>query len=351
MCWESKLTDWYEEGHRDLPWRRTRDPYKIWVSEIMLQQTRVEAVIGYYHRFMEAFPTVEALASAPIDTVLKYWEGLGYYSRARNLHKAAGQIVEMGGFPATYEGIRALAGIGDYTAGAIWSIAFNQPAAAVDGTVLRVISRLYVLDGDIMEEKNRRTIADIVLAHVPEGKANTYTQSLMELGATVCIPKNPRCEKCPLMEACQAYAQGRTSELPIKKKKDKQKVVDRYIGIIERRNPHTGNREVLMHRRPPKGLLQGLWEYPGVENDNIKEGFAAEFGLEVEAKGHLLDCEHIFTHRHWKMQVYEVQLTGSVPENDEWCWASVDKQAELMIPTAFRKIQEYLAEPEQLRLV
>ena len=176
MCWEDKLTVWYEADHRDLPWRRTSDPYKIWVSEIMLQQTRVEAVIGYYLRFMEHYPTVEALAAAPIDDVLKDWEGLGYYSRARNLHKAAGQIVEMGSFPGTYEGIRALSGIGDYTAGAIWSIAYNQPAAAVDGNVLRVISRLYALDGDIMEEKNRRAIAGIVLAHVPEGQA-VYPES------------------------------------------------------------------------------------------------------------------------------------------------------------------------------
>lgn len=357
--WQKQLISWYNAGHRELPWRQTHDPYRIWISEIMLQQTRVEVVIGYYQRFLEAFPTVEVLAAAPVDTVLKYWEGLGYYSRARNLHKAAGQIVAAGGFPQEYEGIRALSGIGEYTAGAICSIAYNKKAAAVDGNVLRLISRLYAIDTDIMEESTRRRIREIVWAHVPEEKDYeygpcAYTQSLMELGATVCIPKYPRCAGCPLQKECQAYSLGRTSELPIKKKKERQRVVNRYIGIVERTHPLTGQREILMRRRPEKGLLRGLWEYPGVDANNIeemKDAFARELRLPVEVKGRLLEAEHIFTHRHWKMQVYEAALCGAVPEEGEWCWASVDRQKELMIPTAFRRIQEYLAEPEQLSLV
>lgn len=362
MSWEKPLICWYQENKRDLPWRRTREAYKVWISEIMLQQTRVEAVIGYYYRFLEAFPTLEDLAAAPVDTVLKYWEGLGYYSRARNLHKAACQMAESGGFPRSYEEIRKLCGIGDYTAGAVWSIAFNQPAAAVDGNVLRVISRLYALDGDIGDPKVRRSVGEIVLRHVPvtdaqdyENGPSAYTQALMELGATVCIPKNPRCKDCPIPSACLAFAQNRTGELPVKKKKEKQKMVSRFIAIAERYNSQTGYREVLMHRRPDKGLLRGLWEYPGVDAsspEEMKAAFAAEMGLDIIPEGRLLETEHVFTHRHWKMQVYQVKLLKGPAESEEsFCWASVDRQTELMIPTAFRKIQEFLAEPEQLRLI
>ena len=211
--WQDRLIAWYNRGHRDLPWRNTRDPYKIWVSEIMLQQTRVEAVRSYYARFMEDFPTVHRLAAAPLDQVLKDWEGLGYYSRARNLHKAAGQIVDRGGFPTTYEEIRSLSGIGDYTAGAICSIAYNQPAAAVDGNVLRVIARLYAYGEDILDTKAKRQITRWVIEHIPESTSYekgpcAYTQALMELGAMVCIPKAPRCEKCPLREDCQGAGPG-----------------------------------------------------------------------------------------------------------------------------------------------
>ena len=357
--WQDRLIGWYNQDHRDLPWRRTRDPYRIWVSEIMLQQTRVEAVIGYYRRFMEDFPDVESLAEAPLDRVLKDWEGLGYYSRARNLHKAARQIVDMGGFHETYEEIRSLSGIGDYTAGAVWSIAYNRPAAAVDGNVLRVISRLYAYGEDILEPTARRQITGWVTEHIPSGTSYeegpcAYTQALMELGAMVCVPKNPRCEKCPLKGDCRALAEGVVKTLPIRKKQKAQKMISRYIALIERKQPGSGRRETLMHRRDEKGLLGGLWEYPGVDAsspEEMRQAFSKEWGLEIRPVGFLFETEHVFTHRHWKMQVYEALPEKEPPDSDRWCWADVDRQAEMMIPTAFRKIQEYLAEPEQLRLV
>ena len=357
LDWQDRLIGWYAAGHRELPWRQTHDPYRVWISEIMLQQTRVEAVIGYYERFLAAYPTVQDLAEAPLDAVLKLWEGLGYYSRAKNLQRAAQQIVAQGGFPEEYAEILKLAGVGEYTAGAIWSIAYNKPAAAVDGNVLRVISRLYALEGDITEDRSRKAIRDIVQEHIPgaadyEHGPSAYTQSLMELGAMICIPGNPRCVQCPLREDCLAYQQGRAGELPVKKKKERQKVVLRYIGIAER--TRNGQREVLMHRRPDSGLLAGLWEYPGVEADSLEsmqEKFLTEYGMQIRPEGHLLDTEHIFTHRHWKMRVYLVRLTGPEPTGPQWRWAETDAQQELMIPTAFRRIQEYLAEPEQLRLV
>ena len=206
------------------PGDRTHDPYRVWISEIMLQQTRVEAVIGYYERFLTAYPTVQQLAEAPLDAVLKLWEGLGYYSRAKNLQRAAQQIVARGGFPEEYAEILKLAGVGEYTAGAIWSIAYNKPAAAVDGNVLRVISRLYALEGDITEDRSRKAIRDIVQEHIPgaadyEHGPSAYTQSLMELGAMVCIPGNPRCAQCPLREDCLAYRQGRGRRTAGKKEK------------------------------------------------------------------------------------------------------------------------------------
>ena len=357
--WQDRLIAWYNRGHRDLPWRNTRDPYKIWVSEIMLQQTRVEAVRSYYARFMEDFPTVHRLAAAPLDQVLKDWEGLGYYSRARNLHKAAGQIVDRGGFPTTYEEIRSLSGIGDYTAGAICSIAYNQPAAAVDGNVLRVIARLYAYGEDILDTKAKRQITRWVIEHIPESTSYekgpcAYTQALMELGAMVCIPKAPRCEKCPLREDCRALALDLTETLPVRKKQKAQKVVCRYIGILERKQPGSGRLEVLMHRRKEGGLLGGLWEYPGVDAsspEEMREAFWREWNLEIHPVFYLFETEHVFTHRHWKMQVYEISAADLPEDSAEWCWADVDKQRELMIPTAFRKIQEYRAEPEQLRLI
>ncbi len=345
MQFQRPLLLWYRKGHRELPWRQTKDPYHIWISEIMLQQTRVETVIDYYHRFLQEFPTVQDLAEAPIDQVLKLWEGLGYYSRARNLHKAASQIVENGGFPDTYEGILALSGVGVYTAGAIYSIAFGGKAAAVDGNVLRVVSRLYAISDDIQQNATRQKITDLVEEQLPETAEDRgdFTQSMMELGATVCIPKNPHCEDCPLSEMCEAFQKDLTADLPVKIKKVTQKKIRRGIILVEK--TVDGKRQILMHRRPNTGLLKGLWEYPGVDAESAEEiikAFLAEYGLSVVLKEYQFHTEHIFTHRHWLMEVYTADLLSDEPVGEQWLWADVEEQKALMIPTAFRAIQNAL---------
>ena len=216
MSWVDHLVCWFTEYKRSLPWRESNDAYAVWVSEIMLQQTRIEAVLGYYQRFMQAFPTVEALAGAPLERVLKLWEGLGYYSRARNLHKAAQQIVERGGFPRTSAELQTLAGIGEYTAGAIAAIAFGEPALAIDGNVMRVVSRLYALEEDVLLASSRKHVKELLLQVYPKNRASDFVQGLMELGELVCIPKPPRCERCPLQTDCQALARGLQTKLPLR---------------------------------------------------------------------------------------------------------------------------------------
>ena len=220
------LLVWFRQNARDLPWRRTEDPYRIWVSEIMLQQTRVAAVLGYYARFLEAFPSVEALAAAPEDRLMKLWEGLGYYSRARNLQRAAKAVVEMGGFPDTYEGLLALPGIGDYTASAIASAAFGRREAAVDGNVLRVVTRLTDCHDDILDPKTKKAIRKQVQSVMPETPADIriFNQATMELGATVCVPNGPpKCELCPVRDLCLGRIRGTAETLPVKKPKKAKK--------------------------------------------------------------------------------------------------------------------------------
>ena len=248
---------WYRENRRDLPWRSTSDPYRIWISEIMLQQTRVAAVIPYYERFLRQFPTVSHLAGAPEADVLTHWAGLGYYTRARNLQKAALQVMEQGRFPQTYEGIRALAGIGDYTAAAIASIAFGLPHAVLDGNVIRVLSRLDNDPSDISSTRTRRRFQtraqELLDIHSP-GFAN---QAIMELGAMVCLPKTPQCHRCPVVRLCEAFLQGTQRTLPVKARKQEIVQVERTLLLI------TGRRGILMCRRSahsPK--LAGFWELP-----------------------------------------------------------------------------------------
>jgi A/G-specific adenine glycosylase len=251
------LLAWYQQNRRDLPWRNTTDPYPIWLSEIMLQQTRVAAVIPYYGRFLERFPSIDALAAAPEDDVLNQWAGLGYYSRARNLQKAARQVVDQGGFPTSYAGIRALAGIGDYTAAAIASIAFGLPYAALDGNVMRVVSRLYNDSSDIGSPRTRQRFqvrAQELLDLKDPGMAN---QAMMELGATVCLPKSPNCAACPVSRACQGFQQGTQRELPVKARKQQILLVEKTILLISRGS------QILMWQRPADSQkLKGFWELP-----------------------------------------------------------------------------------------
>ncbi len=341
--WGARLCAWYRQVRRDLPWRRTSDPYAIWISEIMLQQTRVEGAMEYYRRFLERFPTLAALASAEEEEVLKMWEGLGYYSRAKNLHKAAQMICDAhaGVFPETYEAVRALPGIGDYTVGAIMSIAFHKPYAAVDGNVLRVMSRLFAIDLDIMEPKTRAYITSRVQAEIVHCPPSDFTQGLMELGALVCLPGTPKCMLCPLTSLCEAHTRGLQQDLPVKKKKPPQKVVARGIAILEEGG------KILLTQRTGKGVLSGLWEFPGVDcaqQDAMSAMFGTQYGMEIQVGEHCLDAEHVFTHLRWQMRVYRCKLLRPLEEselNAPYQWVGADDLPHVTIPTAFRKIVKY----------
>ena len=306
------LVEWYRQFHRDLPWRRTKDPYCIWISEIMLQQTRVEAVKPYYARFLEAFPTVEALAAAEEQKLMKLWEGLGYYSRARNLQKAARVVVEQYGgvMPKTYEELLKLPGIGEYTAGAIASIAYGSRVPAVDGNVLRVLARVSASDADITLPETKKEFRESLLHIVPH-EAGDFTQSLIELGATVCAPnREPMCEVCPLRENCMAYRDGKTNDIPVRSPKKPRRIEEKTVFLIR-----DGDRTALC-KRPAKGLLSGLYELPNVEGHLREEealAYLRGIGFEPLRIQKIENAKHIFTHIEWHMVAYDVRIT---PEFD-----------------------------------
>ena len=255
------LLRWYEQSRRDLPWRSGRDPYRIWLSEIMLQQTRVETVLPYYHAFLARFPDVAALAGAPESEVLAMWSGLGYYSRARNMQRAARLIADAGAFPADYPQLRELPGIGDYTAAAVASIAFDLPFAAVDGNVLRVLARVFNDDGDIGSPVTRRRFANLAQRTLDPKRPGEFNQAMMELGATVCLPRNPRCGTCPVHSLCGARAAGRTAELPIKLKRQESKSETISVAVVRRDNL------VLMRQRSADASrMADFWELPHTED-------------------------------------------------------------------------------------
>ena len=330
---------WYGEHARELPWRSDPTPYHVWVSEIMLQQTRVAAVLGYYARFMEEVPTVADLAALPEERLMKLWQGLGYYNRARNMQKAARQIVDgFGGeFPSCYEDIRSLAGVGDYTAGAIASIAFGQPVPAVDGNVLRVVSRITGDESDISlastKERVRAELADII----PVGEASRFNQGMMELGATVCLPNGaPLCDQCPAREFCRARLEERTAALPVKAPKKERRVEQRTVFLVFCKN------RVGLRRRPDKGLLAGLWEYPNELSP--ADGVLERWGIisrSVERGG---TGKHIFSHVEWHMTAVIVQTEEEhLPEG--WVWA--DRSAlerQYTVPNAFHAFEPTVKE-------
>lgn len=318
-----ELLAWYRRGNRDLPWRRSRDPYYIWVSEIMLQQTRVDTVIPYFNRFVERFPTVRDLAEAPEEDVLKHWEGLGYYSRARNLQAAAKEVVERygGRIPDDKEAVSGLKGVGPYTSGAILSIAFNRPEPAVDGNVMRVLSRYFCIDDDIARPATRPRMESLARELIPEGAAGDFNQALMELGAMVCTPRSPHCLICPVMEHCAGRLAGREEELPVKKKAKPPKPQHRLAVLAER-----ADGRVLARQRPASGLLARLWELPHVEAPSeaiwasAEEGprwLAETLGLEgvsVRPARHAGDAEHVFSHLHWYVRVWGADGADFDPE-------------------------------------
>ena len=328
------LLRWYGQGHRELPWRRDREPYHVWLSEIMLQQTRVEAVRSYYERFLRELPTVQALAVCPPDRLRKLWEGLGYYTRVRNLQLAAQKITgELGGrFPDTVEGIRALPGVGVYTAGAIASICFGLPEPAVDGNVLRVLARVTddhrVVTQPAVKEEYAARLREIY----PRDAAGPFTQSLMELGATVCPPSGQaRCEECPLEGLCLARLRGTQASLPVRAAKKERRAEEKTVFLLR-----CGGK-LAVRKRPETGLLAGLWELPNVpgrldERQALEQ--AAAWGAEPRELVYRQERTHIFTHIRWELRAYEILCSR---EPDVFVWADEARLGrDIALPTAFK---------------
>lgn len=329
------LLEWFYQNQRDLPWRKTKNPYCIWISEIMLQQTRVEAVKEYYKRFLTRFPDVFSLASAKEEEVLKYWEGLGYYSRARNLHRAAKIICEQwnGEMPTKEKELRTLPGIGPYTAGAIASIAFEEPAPAVDGNVLRVLSRILASERPIDDQKVKKELTESLAKVYPENSRGDFTQSLMELGAIVCIPNGePLCDNCPLLFCCCAKKENKTDLIPVITPKKKRKKEEKTVFLIR------CNEKMAYRKRLETGLLANLWELPNAEG-HLDIDAAMEWleqnGILVHAIQKGRKKKHIFTHIEWYMESYEVICEDF---SEEFIWADEKERAkEIALPTAFKQ--------------
>lgn len=342
------LLAWYDKHRRILPWREEPTPYHVWVSEIMLQQTRVEAVKPYYKRFMEAFPNIETLAKASERQLLKMWEGLGYYSRVRNMQKAAIQIMEEHGgqMPPEYDALLGLKGIGSYTAGAISSIAFNRPYPAVDGNVLRVLSRIRMDEESISEEKVKKRVFAELLEIMPKDRPGDFNQALMDLGAGVCLPNGaPLCGECPLSHICLAYQKGCQEEYP-KKAVGKARIIEeKTILIIQDEN------RAAIKKRPDKGLLAGLYEFPSMEGYHTAEEvveYLKENGLTALRIKRLTDSKHIFSHREWHMMGYQIRVDELSPKGEgtfteDFIYMEPEKtQEEYPIPSAFAAYTPYL---------
>ena len=324
MSFTTTILEWFKENGRALPWRETRDPYAIWLSEIILQQTRIEQGRPYWERFMKHWPTVEALANATEDEVLREWQGLGYYSRARNLHTAAQQIVERGGFPTTLEGIKALKGVGDYTAAAIGSIAFNLPAAVVDGNVYRVLARHYDIETPINTTEGKKEFTQLAQSLLPPQEASAFNQAMMDFGAIQCTPVSPRCEQCPLAESCVAFREGRIDILPVKQKT--LKVKERQLTYIYIRcNGYTA-----LHRRPAGDIWQGLYE-PWL-TDQVPQGAVLQRQR----------VKHVLTHRilYADFWLWETEERPQLP--DDYFWIKEEEVGNYGVPRLIEILLETL---------
>jgi A/G-specific adenine glycosylase len=312
------LLDWYRRGHRELPWRATSDPYRIWVSEIMLQQTRAQAVIPYYERFLRRFPTVESLAAAEENDVLALWSGLGYYSRARNLYKAAVAVTAAGGFPRDYDAIRALPGIGDYTAAAIASIAFGLPYAVLDGNVLRVVARVENDAADITAPRTRDRFREVAQGWLDPHEPGHFNQALMELGATVCLPKAPMCLVCPLAGCCRARQEGTAAQLPVKLRKTEPVAIDAVLLLVR-----NGARVLLRRREAAARRMAGFWDLPSPEElPSARTGKA------------LGEFRHTITHHHY---TFTVVSASARPRGAEYRWFEPAETVEVPLSTTARK--------------
>ena len=348
------LLAWYAVEARDLPWRRTSDPYATLVSEVMLQQTRVETVLSYYAKFLERFPTVEALAAAPIDDVLKTWEGLGYYRRAHHLHEAARAIVERYGgvIPESIGDLKSLPGIGSYTAAAIASIAFGLDEAVLDGNVIRVVSRLFAIGGDPQRAATRsalRNAADRLLA---PGRASEFNQSMMDLGARICLPRSPRCGECPTAGECDAHHVGEETRYPERRPRKPIPHRDIVAGIIWDGEPNTAEARILISKRHADDMLGGLWEFPGghVEpGETLEEALhrelREELDIEVDNLSFFLAVDHAYTHFRMTLHCFHCRHAGGTPKAvdvADLAWVSVKDLESYAFPVADQRILERL---------
>jgi len=347
-AFQRSLLEWYHRHQRQLPWRTTKDPYRILVSEIMLQQTQVQTVIPYYHRFLKTFPSFQSLARAPLQRVLKLWEGLGYYSRARNLHALAKAVVRAhdGHLPSTYDELKALPGIGRYTAGAILSIAFDKDYPVVDGNVMRVLARYFAIRGDIRKPATQSEFWNLVEKLLPHGKAGDFNQAIMELGATICTPKNPTCPRCPLRHSCQARRQNLQDVLPVKKKAAATPHFHIGAGVVRRGD------KILISQRPLKGLLGGLWEFPGGKQepgeslrDTVRREIKEELGINIEVGKKLAEIDHAYSHFKITLHAHECAYrSGQVQALGvrAWRWVKPHELKRFAFPAANQPIIQKL---------
>ncbi len=349
-AWVEDLLAWYGENARDLPWRTTEDPYAIWVAEIMLQQTRVETVLPYYRHWMARFPTVESLAEAPPEEVLRLWEGLGYYRRAHNLHRSARIVAENHGgqFPAASEELRRLPGVGRYTAAAIAAMAFGQPTVALDGNLRRVLSRLVKLENDPRSPEGERTLARLASAALPDHQASAFNQALMDLGALVCTPKAPTCDRCPLADHCQALRQGVQEQLPVRAARAETPLRQMVAGVILHRG------KTLIGRRAAGGLLGGLWGYPHGELEpdesptrGLRRIMREEFGLQLTEAEALLPLAHAYTHFRVELHPFLCSIKGRRAKNGrfrELSWVAPNELDQHPMGKLDRKLSALLQE-------
>jgi len=336
------LCDWFASSKRLLPWRQEPTPYAVWVSEIMLQQTRIEAVLPFYERFMAELPDAAALAAVDGDRLMKLWEGLGYYSRARNLQKAAVILTECygGEMPCDYDMIRALPGIGDYTAGAIASIAFGIPVPAVDGNVLRVLARLTACEDDVLNMSTKRRLTELCATLVPKDRPGNFNQALMELGERICVPNTmPHCEACPVKAYCAVGGTEKAAQLPVRIKKTKRRIESKTVLVLLTDEQPA---RVLLHRRPPRGLLAGLWELPNIDA-KTEPTLPLDTLVRVSDWAELPESRHVFTHKEWHMTGWlAVVKPCELPEDYEFVALSA-LQFDRALPTAFRAYSHMLS--------
>jgi A/G-specific adenine glycosylase len=344
------LLDWYDDNKRAMPWRETNDPYRIWVAEIMLQQTRVDTVRDYYPRFLDAFPTVEALAVAERDAVLKHWEGLGFYARARHLHEAAQHVVDEhdGEVPETMEAIRDLKGVGPYTAAAVLSIAYQKPHAVLDGNVKRVLTRVFAVEDDATTTTTERELRRLANDLLDPDRPGDFNQAMMELGALVCTPSTPLCDRCPLQDVCRAHEAGTEENYPVTPESEPVPHHDIAVGLVF----NDSGDELLIQRRPDEGLLGGLWEFPGGKQEDgesmetaCRREVKEELGIDVAVEDHFYTLSHAYSHFKITLHAFRCRIREGTPqarEDQPFQWIPLDELNDVAFPRANRRLIEEL---------